>query len=66
MKWVFMFYNILVPKDAGRAVVGQTQLFCDDSLHFQSWQSQAYDEHAEGEVKEHSVWGLPRLQGDHF
>ena len=36
----------------------------DDALHFEPRQPQTHDEHAEGEVEKHPVWGLPRFQGE--
>lgn len=44
-----------------RAVIGQTQLHGDDTLHQQAWKPQTDDESAQRQESQHPVWGLPRV-----
>lgn len=54
---------IISPPASRRAIIGQTQLHGDDSLHQQAWESQADDESAKRQESQHPVWGLPCFQG---
>lgn len=52
------------PAASWGAVVGQTQLHGDDTLHQQAREPEAHDEPPQGQESQHPVWSLPCLQGE--